>query len=204
MLAAATARHEIVALIDVLDMLDVASAAAAGVDLAPAAVGPRPGRVQPGPVPRHESARARPGDQSAHARAAGGELRPRRLRRRGGAAAQRSSGCRSPRGGGCNASSRAARRPACWSATRRSRAAAGGVTVRLSRAGGERLRPRRAEDKQIEAVVQRARARGRGHPRPCAETGGISVRVVTCRLDVEPCALERRRSYACSIDHRDS
>jgi hypothetical protein len=33
MLAAATARHEIVALIDVLDMLDVASAAAAGVDL---------------------------------------------------------------------------------------------------------------------------------------------------------------------------
>jgi hypothetical protein len=32
MLAAATERHEIVALIDVLDMLDVASAAAAGVD----------------------------------------------------------------------------------------------------------------------------------------------------------------------------
>jgi hypothetical protein len=33
MLAAATARHEIVALVDVLDMLDAASAAAAGVDL---------------------------------------------------------------------------------------------------------------------------------------------------------------------------
>jgi hypothetical protein len=33
MLAAATARREIVALVDVLDMLDVASAAAAGVDL---------------------------------------------------------------------------------------------------------------------------------------------------------------------------
>ena len=33
MLAAATARHEIVALIDVLDMLDVVSAATAGVDL---------------------------------------------------------------------------------------------------------------------------------------------------------------------------
>ena len=33
MFAAATARHEIVALIDVLDMLDVVSAAAAGVDL---------------------------------------------------------------------------------------------------------------------------------------------------------------------------
>ena len=33
MLATATARHEIVALIDVLDMLDVTSAAAAGVDL---------------------------------------------------------------------------------------------------------------------------------------------------------------------------
>jgi hypothetical protein len=33
LVAAATARHEIVALIDVLDMLDVASAAAAGVDL---------------------------------------------------------------------------------------------------------------------------------------------------------------------------
>jgi len=33
MLAAATARHEIVALVDVLDMLDVASAEAAGIDL---------------------------------------------------------------------------------------------------------------------------------------------------------------------------
>ena len=33
MLAAATARHEIVALVDVLDMLDVASAEGAGIDL---------------------------------------------------------------------------------------------------------------------------------------------------------------------------
>jgi hypothetical protein len=33
LMRAATARHEIVALVDVLDMLDVASAAAAGVDL---------------------------------------------------------------------------------------------------------------------------------------------------------------------------
>src|SRR5207247_7633779 len=33
MLAAATARHEIVALVDVLDMLDVSSPAVAGVDL---------------------------------------------------------------------------------------------------------------------------------------------------------------------------
>ena len=44
MLAAATARGELVALVDALDMFDVESAAAAGVDLDAAAVDPRPRR----------------------------------------------------------------------------------------------------------------------------------------------------------------
>ena len=84
-MAAATARGELVALVDALDMFDVESAAAAGVDLDRAALDPRPRRHQSGAVPRAQSARHRAGDSRVHAGAAGRQLRPRRLRRRRGA-----------------------------------------------------------------------------------------------------------------------
>ena len=82
MLAAATARGELVALVDALDMFDVESAAAAGVDLARLLWIRGHVVIEPGPVPRYQSARARAGDPRAHAGPAGRQFRPRRLRRR--------------------------------------------------------------------------------------------------------------------------
>ena len=70
MCAAATSRGELVALIDVLDMLDVASAEAAGIDLDRVLLDSRTCRAQSRAVPRREPARARPGHQSADAGAA--------------------------------------------------------------------------------------------------------------------------------------
>jgi len=163
MLAAATARREIVALVDVLDMLDVASAAAAGVDLA-RLLWVR-GQVVPNPGSCREL-NQRALDRAVKALTlvlqAGNfglvvfdaaEAPPHTLQQLPFTTWRRLQRIIE---GSQTACVLVGDTPIARSA--------GGITVRLSRAGGERLRPRRAEDKQI-----------RGEASAPVEGGGIRV-----------------------------
>ena len=123
MLAAATARGELVALVDVLDMLDVASADAAGIDLERllwirGQVVPNPGLCRD--LNQRALERA---DQALTLVLQAGNFGLRRASMRPRRRPTRSGGCRSRRGCGCSASSKAARPPACSSAASRWRAA---------------------------------------------------------------------------------
>jgi len=105
-LAAASARGELVALVDALDMLDVESAAAAGVDL-DRLLWIR-GHVVPNPgLCRDTNQRAL--EQAIRAFTLVLQMPPRRL-------PTPSAGCRSPRGCACSESSKGVRRYACSSA----------------------------------------------------------------------------------------
>ena len=163
MLAAATARREIVALVDVLDMLDVASVAAAGVDLA-RLLWVR-GQVVPNPGSCREL-NQRALDRAVKALTlilqAGNfglvvfdaaEAPPHTLQQLPFTTWRRLQRIIE---GSQTACVLVGDTPIARSA--------GGITVRLSRAGGERLRPRRAEDKQI-----------RGEASAPVEGGGIRV-----------------------------
>jgi hypothetical protein len=164
-LAAATARHEIAALVDVLDMLDVASAAAAGVDL---------GRLlwirgqlrgggtsrEPGVSNAPHAGQCRDMDQRALDRAikaltlvlqAGNfglvafdaaEAPPHALERLPFTTWRRLQRIIEGSQTACILVGDA---PIARSA--------GGITMRLTRAGGERLRPRRAEDDNVEGQL---------------------------------------------------
>jgi len=162
MLAAATARREIVALIDVLDMLDVASAGAAGVDLT-RLLWVR-GQVVPNPgMCRELNQRAL--DRAIKALTlvlqAGNfglvvfdaaEAPPHSLQRLPFTTWRRLQRIIEGSQTSC----------VLVGDTPIARSA-GGITVRLSRAGGERLRPRRAEDEQIRGEAS-ASVRGGGIP----------------------------------------
>jgi hypothetical protein len=189
MIAAATARREIVALVDVLDMLDVASAAAAGVDF---------GRLLwiRGQVLSHP-ALCRDMNQRALDRAikalslvlqAGNfglvafdaaEAPPYALERLPFTTWRRLQRIIE---GSQTACVLVGDTPIARSA--------GGITVRLTRvgeaggAGGERLRPRRPEDEQIRGEASALIRAGGGAPAPVEKRPGIDGRLFK-GLDVE-------------------
>ena len=197
MLAAATARGELVALVDALDMLDVESAAAAGVDL-DRLLWIR-GHVVTNPgLCRDLNQRAhRAGDPRAHARAAGRQLRPGRA----------STSAEAP--------ADAVRRLPFTTWLRLQRMVEGSQTACVlvgtepmarssagltlanwgSRAQGSGLQIRRA-------AVRRSRRRGARRPRPCACARGGErcpqhVRLIAVSRSADPQSRAQSLLYAC-------
>jgi len=176
MIAAATARHEIVALVDVLDMLDVASADAAGVDLGRVLwirglVVPNPGLC----FTTNQRALDRAIKAVTLVLQAGNfglvvfdaaEAPPHSLQRLPFTTWRRLQRIIE---GSQTACVLVGDTPIARSA--------GGITVRLSRAAGERLRPRRAEDKQIRGEASASVRAGGGAPAPVegGRAGGVRV-----------------------------
>ena len=175
MLAAATTRREIVALVDVLDMLDVSSAAAAGVDL---------GRLLwiRGQVLMHPG-QCRDMNQRALDRAIkaltlvlqAGNFglvafdaadTPHALERLPFTTWRRLQRIIE---GSQTACVLVGDTPIARSS--------GGVTMRLTRAGGERLRPRRPEDEQIRGEASALVRAGGGAPAPLEKNPGAPAPV---------------------------
>ena len=178
MLAAATARHEIVALVDVLDMLDVASAAAAGVDLARLLWIRGQLRAAGGGPCRDMNQRALD-KVKAITSCWRRETGPGRLRRRG--APHALEGCRSYVAASAT-HHRGSQTPGCLSVTQPARSAEDGAieqggTDRRGGRGGKRNGWRRQSRRPF---VQRVRSPCRGYPCARIETGGGRAALNVC------------------------
>ena len=173
MLAAATARGELVALVDALDMFDVESAAAAGVAARSPALDPRARRDEPGDVPRHEPARARAGDPGARRSSCRPAISGWSSFDAAEAPADACAGCRSRPGCGCSGCVEGSQTAACWSAPSRWRAARRGSRCDSGMAGSEGIGTRDESGIGIRGSA--------GRFRTCCSKGSISTRASSAR-----------------------